>query len=74
MRRYCGTEGEPKSTTVIIQEETGRKGWTMRGERRRRESRVLLLLRGSGILIECGVRGRCESAETESDPNPWANI
>ena len=45
------------------------------GREEERESRVLLLLlRGSGILIECGVRGRCESAETESDPNPWANI
>ena len=44
MRRYCGTEGEPKSTTVIIQEETGRKGWTMRGERRRRESRVVVVV------------------------------
>lgn len=44
------------------------------GREEEEESRVLLLLRGSGILIECGVRGRCESAETESDPNPWANI
>ena len=48
MRRYCGTEGEPKSTTVIIQEETGRKGWTMRGERRRRERVVVVVVAGVG--------------------------